>query len=169
MAGQVIGINSQIDTGGQANAGSVGIGFAIPINLVKQVATDIMATGKAQHAWLGVQLSDVDPSLASQTKTGSTYGAMVAKVTTGSPAAKSGLTGATGETTIGGQSYAVGGDVIVQANGTKITSVKDLQAVVSAMKPGDKLELVVKTSAGDTKNITVTLGDQPQDPTALAG
>jgi len=169
MAGQVIGINSQIDTGGQANSGSVGIGFAIPINLVKQVATDIMATGKAQHAWLGVQLSDVDPTLASQTKIGSDYGAMIAKVTTDSPAAKAGLKGATGETTIGGQSYAVGGDVIVQANGKKIASVKDLQAVVSAMKPGDKLELVIKTSSGQTKNITVTLGDQPQDPTALAG
>ena len=169
MSGQVIGINSQIDTGGQANSGSVGIGFAVPINLVKQVTADIMATGKAQHAWLGVQLSDVDPTLASQTKIGSDYGAMVANVTTGSPAAKAGLTGATGETTIGGQSYAVGGDVIVEANGDKIEGVKDLQAAVSSLKPGDKLELVVKTSNGDTKNITVILGDQPQDPTALAG
>ena len=169
MSGQVIGINSQIDTGGQANSGSVGIGFAVPINLVKQVTADIMATGKAQHAWLGVQLSDVDPTLASQTKIGSDYGAMVANVTTGSPAAKAGLTGATGETTIGGQSYAVGGDVIVEANGDKIEGVKDLQAAVSALKPGDKLELVVKTSNGDTKTITVILGDQPQDPTALAG
>jgi len=169
MSGQVIGINSQIDTGGQANSGSVGIGFAIPINLVKQVAADIMATGKAQHAWLGVQLSDVDPTLASQTKIGSDYGAMVANVTTGSPAAKAGLKGATGETTIGGQSYAVGGDVIIEANGAKIEGVKDLQSAVSSLKPGDKLELVVKTSNGDTKNITVILGDQPQDPTALAG
>ena len=169
MSGQVIGINSQIDTGGQANSGSVGIGFAVPINLVKQVTADIMATGKAQHAWLGVQLSDVDPTLASQTKIGSDYGAMVANVTTGSPAAKAGLTGATGETTIGGQSYAVGGDVIVEANGDKIEGVKDLQAAVSALKPGDKLELVIKTSNGDTKTITVILGDQPQDPTALAG
>ena len=169
MSGQVIGINSQIDTGGQANSGSVGIGFAVPINLVKQVTADIMATGKAQHAWLGVQLSDVDPTLASQTKIGSDYGAMVANVTTGSPAAKAGLTGATGETTIGGQSYAVGGDVIVEANGDKIEGVKDLQAAVSSLKPGDKLELVVKTSTGETKNITAILGDQPQDPTALAG
>ena len=169
MSGQVIGINSQIDTGGQANAGSVGIGFAVPINVVKQVTADILATGKAQHAWLGVQLSDVDPTLASQTKIGSDYGAMVANVTTGSPAAKAGLTGATGETTIGGQSYAVGGDVIVEANGDKIEGVKDLQAAVSALKPGDKLELVIKTSNGDTKTITVILGDQPQDPTALAG
>ena len=169
MDGKVIGINSQIDTGGQANSGNVGIGFAIPINLVKEVASQLMNGGKAQHAWLGVQLTNVDPTLASQVKIGSDYGAMIAKVTKGSPADKAGLTGSTGEVTIGGQTYAIGGEVVVEANGKKIENVTDLQAVVSAGKPGDKLDLTVKTSDGQSKQITVTLGDQPQDPTALAG
>ena len=168
MNGRVIGINSQIDTGGTGN-GNVGIGFAVPVDLVKQVASELMATGKAQHAWLGVQLTDVDPTLASQVKIGSDYGAMIANVTQGSPAAKAGLTGATGEVTIKGKTYAIGGDVVVEANGNKVENVADLQAVVSAGKPGDKLELTLKTSKGETKQITVTLGDQPQDPTALAG
>ncbi len=168
MQGRVIGINSQINTGGTGD-GNVGIGFAVPINLVKQVVSDLMTTGKAQHAWLGVQLSEVNPTLASQVKIGSDFGAMIAKVTPNSPAAKAGLTGATGETTIQGQTYAIGGDVVVEANGTKIETIKDLQAAVSALKPGDKLELVMKTSTGATKNVTVTLGDQPQDPIALAG
>ncbi len=168
MQGRVIGINSQIDTGGTGD-GSVGIGFAVPINLVKQVVSDLMTTGKAQHAWLGVQLSEVNPTLASQVKIGSDFGAMIARVAPNSPAAKAGLTGATGETTIQGNTYAIGGDVVVEANGTKIETIKDLQAAVSALKPGDKLELVMKTSTGATKNVTVTLGDQPQDPIALAG
>ncbi len=168
MQGRVIGINSQINTGGTGD-GNVGIGFAVPINLVKQVVSDLMTTGKAQHAWLGVQLSEVNPTLASQAKIGSDFGAMIAKVAPNSPAAKAGLTGATGETTIQGQTYAIGGDVVVEANGTKIKTIKDLQAAVSALKPGDKLELVMKTSTGATKNVTVTLGDQPQDPIALAG
>ncbi len=168
MQGRVIGINSQINTGGTGD-GNVGIGFAVPINLVKQVVSDLMTTGKAQHAWLGVQLSEVNPTLASQAKIGSDFGAMIAKVAPNSPAAKAGLTGATGETTIQGQTYAIGGDVVVEANGTKIETIKDLQAAVSALKPGDKLELVMKTSTGATKNATVTLGDQPQDPIALAG
>ncbi len=168
MNGKVIGINSQIDTGGTGN-GNVGIGFAIPINLVKQVASQLMNGGQAQHAWLGVQLTDVDPTLASQVKIGSDYGAMIAKVTKGSPADKAGLTGATGEVTISGQTYAIGGEVVVEANGQKIENVADLQAVVSAGKPGDQLNLTVKTSDGQTKQITVTLGNQPQDPTALAG
>ncbi len=168
MQGRVIGINSQINTGGTGD-GNVGIGFAVPINLVKQVVSDLMTTGKAQHAWLGVQLSEVNPTLASQAKIGSDFGAMIAKVAPNSPAAKAGLTGATGETTIQGQTYAIGGDVVVEANGTRIETIKDLQAAVSALKPGDKLELVTKTSTGATKNVTVTLGDQPQDPIALAG
>jgi VCBS repeat-containing protein len=168
MNGKVIGINSQIDTGGTGN-GNVGIGFAIPINLVKEVTAQLMNGGKAQHAWLGVQLTNVDPTLASQVKIGSDYGAMIAGVSKGSPADKAGLKGATGEVTIGGQTYAIGGEVVVAANGKKIENVDDLQAAVTAGKPGEKLELTVKTSDGQTKQITVTLGDQPQDPTALAG
>ena len=168
MNGRVIGINSQIDTGGTGN-GNVGIGFAVPVDLVKRVASELMATGKAQHAWLGVQLTDVDPTLASQVKIGSDYGAMIATVTPGSPAAQACLTGATGQVTIKGTTYAIGGDVVVEINGDKIENVADLQAVVSAGKPGDELDLTLKTSEGETKQITVTLGDQPQDPIALAG
>ncbi|MFM7248101.1 MAG: S1C family serine protease, partial [Actinomycetota bacterium] len=167
MRGQVIGINSQIYTGG-TGGGNVGLGYAVPINLVKEVVADLMATGKAQHAWLGVQLSDVDPTLASQVKIGTDQGAMIAGVTEGSPAAEAGLKGATGEITIAGRSYAVGGDVVVEANGQPVASVKDLQAAVAALEPGDELKLVVKRADGSTADITVTLGNQPQDPTALA-
>lgn len=167
MRGQVIGINSQIDTGGTGD-GNVGIGFAVPVDLVKQVASEIMQTGKAQHAWLGVQLSDVDAELASQVKIGTDRGAMIAGITDGSPASKSDLKGATGETTIDGQTYAIGGDVVIEANGTQIDGVKDLQGVVSSLKPGDELDLVVVAQDGTQRTVTVTLGDQPQDPTALA-
>ena len=166
MQGQVIGINSQINTGGTGD-GNVGIGFAIPINLVKQVASDLMATGKAQHAWLGVQLSEVNATLVAQVKVGSDYGAMVAKIAPDSPAAKAGLRAATGQVTIEGATYAIGGDVIIEANGQKIENIEALQTSVTSLKPGDKLELVVKRSDGSTKNITVTLGDQPQAPIAL--
>ena len=167
MAGRVIGINSQIYTGG-TGGGNVGLGYAVPINLVKEVVADLMATGTAQHAWLGVQLSDVDPALAAQVKIGTDTGAMIAGVTEGSPAAEAGLRGATGETTIEGRSYGVGGDVVVKADGKPIASVDELRAAVSAREPGDDLKLVVKRADGSTADVTVTLGNQPQDPTALA-
>ena len=168
MRGRVIGINSQIDTGGTGD-GNVGIGFAIPIDLVKQVASQLMAGGKAQHAWLGVQLTDVTPTLAAQVRIGSDHGAMIAKVTPGSPAQKAGLQGATGSVTIDGQTYAIGGDVIVAANGRRIDDVKALQAAVTALQPGDRLELTVKTADGATRTVTATLGDQPQTSAALGG
>jgi len=164
----VIGINSQIYTGG-TGGGNVGLGYAVPINLVKEVVADLMATGTAQHAWLGVQLSDVDPTLASEVKLGTDRGAMIAGVTAGSPAAEAGLRGATGEVTIEGKSYGVGGDVVVEANGQPIASVDELRALISALEPGDELKLVVKRADGSTADITATLGNQPQDPTALAG
>ena len=168
MQGRVIGINSQIDTGGTGD-GNVGIGFAIPIDLVKQVASQLMNGGKVQHPWLGVQLTDVNPTLASQAKVGSDHGAMIANVTQGSPAEKAGLKGATGEITISGQSYAIGGDIVVKANGQDVNNVKDLQAAVSSLKPGDKLALEVKNADGQSRTVTVTLGNQPQDASALQG
>ncbi len=166
MRGQVIGINSQINTGG-TGSGNVGIGFAVPVDLVKQVASEIMETGKAQHAWLGVQLSDVDEELASQVKVGTDRGAMIAGITEGSPAAKSDLKGATGQTMINGQSYAIGGDVVIEANGARIDDTRDLQGVVSSLKPGAELDLVVVGQDGEQRTVTVTLGDQPQSATAL--
>ena len=69
--------------------------------------------------------------------------------------------------TISGQSYAIGGDVIVAADGRSIADIRALQAVVSGHKPGDRLELTVKGGDGSTRTVTVTLGDQPQTASAL--
>lgn len=164
--GRVIGINTQIISDG---GGSDGIGFAVPVNLAKSVVADIMEFGEAQHSWLGVRLSEVDPTLASEVNTGVDYGAMVAAVTPDSPAAKAGLKGATGEMTIAGTTYAVGGDIVISANGEKIEDVIALQQAVAALNPGDTLTLEVKRAGGDTETIEVVLGNQPQDPIALGG
>jgi S1-C subfamily serine protease len=164
--GRVIGINTQIISDG---GGSDGIGFAVPVNLAKSVVDDIMEFGEAQHSWLGVRLSDVDETLASEADTGVDYGAMIAAVTPDSPAAKSGLRGATGEMTIAGTTYAVGGDIVIAANGEKIEDVISLQQVVGALNPGDTLTLEIKRSGGKTETIEVVLGNQPQEPIALGG
>jgi putative serine protease PepD len=141
--GQVIGITSQIaDSGVNAN---VGVGFAVPINTVKQVTADLKATGSVAHAWLGVSLAPVDPTIAAQAALPVSHGAMIAGVEAGGPAASAGLRAATRRTIIGGMSYGIGGDIVTAVNGTPISSPQDLQSAVEALRAGDKIALAVST------------------------
>ena len=161
--GRVIGVNAQIAASGvDAN---VGVGFAIPIDTARQVAQEIRTTGKAQHAWMGVQLSPVDATLADREGLAVRSGAMVHKVTPNGPAAKAGLRGANRTVVVGGTEYAVGGDIIVAIDGKPIEEFEDLQAIVASKKPGDVLTLDVRRDEGrDEVTIRLTLGDQPQQP-----
>jgi S1-C subfamily serine protease len=159
MQGQVIGINSQIaDSGVDAN---VGVGFAIPIDMVKQIASDLEKNGHVTHAWLGVALSPIDPTLADQVKLAASKGAMVQTVEPGSPAAKAGLRPATDQTVLDGETYAIGGDIITAIDGHPITSVTDLQSAIQGHRSGDVVKLTIARSGGQTTDLTVTLGTQP--------
>jgi S1-C subfamily serine protease len=87
---------------------------------------------------------------------------MVARVTDGSPAAGAGLRGATDEVQVEGMSLATGGDVITEIDGKAIATVEDLQAAISAKRPGDEIELRVIRADGGEETIVVELGNQPQ-------
>lgn len=130
--GKVIGVNVQIDTDSQDNAG---VGFATPIDTVKSVADTLIAGGKVQHAYLGVQIADAT----------STSGAQITTVVSGSPADKAGLQV---------------GDVITAIDGKPIRNADDLTARVNSYKPGDKATLTV-ARIGSTKQVTVTFGQRP--------
>ena len=159
MQGQVIGINSQIaDSGVDAN---VGVGFAIPIDMVKQIASDLEKSGHVSHAWLGVALSPVDPTLADQVKLAADKGAMVQTVEPGSPAAKAGLKPATDQTVLDGETYAIGGDIIIAVDGKQVTSITDLQSAIQGHRSGDVVKLTVARSGGQKTDLSVTLGTQP--------
>jgi S1-C subfamily serine protease len=159
MQGQVIGINSQIaDSGVDAN---VGVGFAIPIDMVKQIASDLEKNGRVSHAWLGISLSPIDATLADQVKLAATKGAMVQSVEPGSPAAKAGLRPATDQTVLDGETYAIGGDIITAIDGKQIASITDLQSAIQAHRAGDVVKLTVARSGGEKAVLTVTLGTQP--------
>lgn len=135
-AGQVIGIDTAIastgggSTGGQS--GNIGVGFAIPSNEAHDVAQQLLTTGHATHAYLGVRITD---------PTGNASGALVASVTKGSPAAKAGLKQ---------------GDLITAVNGTKVTDADDLVAAVRAHSAGDKVT-VHYTRGGSSHTGTATL------------
>ena len=157
--GQVIGVNSQIQTGGGSD-GNVGIGFAIPINTVKTVAAQIIESGHVDHAFLGVTAQAIDPTLARIFRLPTTHGLLVEKVEPQSGAAKGGLKGGTTQVTVAGQSYLLGGDVIVRADGRAVGSLSKLREIVSSKKPGDTIELQVFRGSKQI-TLTVTLGRQP--------
>jgi S1-C subfamily serine protease len=159
-AGQVIGINSQIATGGNGE-GNVGIGFAIPINTVKAAIPQLEKNGKVLHAYLGVSTAQLSPQDAQDLNLPSDKGALVQQVNPGSPAAKAGLHAGNTQTSSG---LVIGGDLIVKIDGKPITKPDDLVAAVSGHKPGDKVQ-VQFYRGGKLKTVTVTLGNRPAGAT----
>jgi S1-C subfamily serine protease len=157
--GKVIGINSQIETG-DSGTGNVGIGFAVPINTVREVASEIIKTGKAQHAYLGVKMQTIDDTLAKSARLPAQKGVILTSVQAGSPASEAGLKGGTRSVVVDGTTYTVGGDVITKANGRQLETADELREIVTSKDPGDKLSLEVHRD-GSTETVTVTLGSQP--------
>jgi S1-C subfamily serine protease len=154
--GQVIGINSQIATGGNGN-GNVGIGFAIPINTVKAAIPQLEKNGKVLHAYLGVSTAAVSKQDAQDLNLPNDKGALVQQVAPGGPAAKAGLRAGNTQTSGG---LVIGGDLIVKIDGKQIASPDDVVSAVSAHKPGDKVQVQVYRG-GKLKTVTVTLGNRP--------
>jgi putative serine protease PepD len=144
LDGQVIGINSAIATSGQ-NSGSIGLGFAIPIDQAKRVAQEIMTSGTATKPVLGVQ-GGADSSSAG------TDGARIAAVQPGSPAAQAGL---------------VTGDVVSKVGDAKVEDFSDLVARIGSYAPGQQVTLTVG-SGGSERTVQVTLGSRP-DQAASTG
>jgi S1-C subfamily serine protease len=157
--GRVIGVNAQIENG-SSGGGNVGVGFAIPSNTVRAIAPQLLAHGHAQHAWLGVSVQTVDPSVAAVAKGVPAHGVLVEKVVKGSPAAKAGLEAGTRQLTVNGESALVGGDAIVSVDGQQVASGGELADAVSAKRPGDHVTLGVARN-GARRSVVVTLGNAP--------
>src|SRR5581483_8168951 len=168
MQGRVIGVNAQIDTGNTGEQGNVGIGFAIPSNTVSTVVGQILATGHAEHPFLGIQPQPITPALGQILHLPVSSGMLLAKVDPGSGAAKAGLKGGTRQVTFAGESYIVGGDVIARIDGRDVSSLAGLRDLISNKKPGDTVTLYVYRSTGlnSWKHMTVhvKLGRQPSSP-----
>ncbi len=147
--GQVIGLNDQIETGnqnGQGQGSSSGVGFATPANSDVRIANQIIKTGKAQNAYVGVSLnSQVQGGAA--ISTASQSGGQ-SPIVPGGPAAKAGLKP---------------GDLITAVNGKKITSVDQFIGTIAGFSPGDTVTLTVKRG-GQSKDVPLTLGAQPSSP-----
>jgi putative serine protease PepD len=139
-SGKVIGIVDQIATNGSSDTSS-GVGFAVPIDLVKSELTSLEAGKSVSHAYLGVSTSDVGST---------TTGALVQSVSSGGPAADAGLRS---------------GDVITKLGSTTIKGTNDLVAAIATQKPGEKVTVTVRRGS-NTSDLTVTLGTQPTQATS---
>lgn len=162
MRGRVIGVNSQIETGG-AGDGNVGIGFAVPSNTVSFVVAKLLADGEVERAFLGVAARPIEPELARTYDLPLRDGLLVETVTEGSGAAKAGIKGGDTPVVVAGESYTLGGDVIVAVDGARLATIADLRDIVSSHAPGDTVSLQIYR--GDKKmTLTVTLGAPPETP-----
>jgi S1-C subfamily serine protease len=157
--GQVIGVNAQIETGG-ASDGNVGIGFAIPINTVKNVVAQLIRHGKVEHPFLGIEGKTLTPQIAQLFHLPVSSGVLVASVRQGTSAAHAGLKPATNQVTVEGESWPAGGDVIVAVDGQRVPTVERLIDVIATKKPGDKIQLEIVRGTS-RKTLSVTLGRQP--------
>jgi putative serine protease PepD len=157
--GEVIGINSQIETGG-GSSGNVGIGFAIPIDTVRNEIDQLMNSGSVEHAFLGISGASITPELAQAINLPVKEGVLVQEVTKGGPSDEAGVEGGETSATIGGAEVALGGDIITEVDGEKVTEMEEIVEIVNGMEPGEELELTLLRD-GKTKSATVTLGDRP--------
>jgi S1-C subfamily serine protease len=159
--GRVIGINSQIETG-SSGGGSVGIGFAVPINTAKSEITQLEKGGTVRGAYLGLVSLTIDGSLAPLNLPVKS-GALVQSVQKGTPAEKAGIHGgASGRE--GGQ-VAVGGDIIVSIDGKKVNGSEDVAEDIHSKKPGETVKIGLLRAKGkggyENKTVSATLGTRP--------
>jgi S1-C subfamily serine protease len=155
--GKVIGINQQIETNSGANDG---VGFAVPASAIEHSVEQLRENGHAEYAYIGVSSSPLYPQLAQKLGIDSDFGAMVASVVPGGPAAKAGLKGADGSLQFQAGEYETGGDVIIEVEGHKVVQPDALIRAVGEKEPGEKLELTILRD-NKRETVDVTLGKRP--------
>ena len=142
LDGKVIGVNSMIIS---PSGGSIGIGFAIPSNLAKNIIDQLKDTGEIERAWLGVRIQEVTEEIAQSLGLTKTYGALVQGLTPDSPA----LSGGVKE-----------GDIIIEFNGKEVESVQTLPKLVAEANIGEQSTVVVWRDEKEVL-LNVNLGKQP--------
>ncbi len=157
--GEVIGINTAIFS---PSGGSVGIGFAIPVNTAKRLIPQLIATGRVRHPWLGIAGITLSPELARALDLPVEKGVLVAQVYPRSPAARGGLRGGQRRVRVGNTILAVGGDIITAADGKPVESMDWLVAYLDDEKEvGQAVELTLRRGK-ETVRLSVTLGELPE-------
>jgi S1-C subfamily serine protease len=157
--GRVIGINSQIETGG-SGGGNVGIGFAIPIDTAKRLVPELEKTGRVDRGFLGVEQPLTIDSSLSDLNLPVDHGVLVQTVTPGSPAAKAGIKGGDIVAQLDNNEIRLGGDIVTAVDGKKLRTGDDLVNVIAGKKKGDKVKIDLLHD-GRKRTVEVTLAARP--------
>ena len=155
--GEVIGVNTAIVTGNALERGNVGIGFAVPINTVREVAAELIDDGKVERPFLGVSVQEIREELADVVRLPVERGLLVRRVIRGSAADRAGLRAGTTRVIVDGEGFVVGGDIIVAVDGDAVRTSSDLREAIAAKKPGETIELEIYRG-GDRRTLDVELG-----------
>ncbi len=159
--GKVVGIDQQINT---TSGGNEGVGFAVPINLVKRSVDQLRENGKVEYAYIGVKSQPLYPQLAEKLDIDAPTGSLISSVVPGGPADEAGLQGSSGENSkieFQGRKVSVGGDTIVAVNGQKLESENDLSRLIATYTPGEDVKLTIIRD-GKEMDVDVTLGARPE-------
>lgn len=161
--GEVIGVNTAIVTGSAIESGNLGISFAVPIDTVREVAAQLIAEGRVERPFLGVGVKEIDQEIAQVFRLPTDRGLIVQEVRRGSAADRAGLRAGTTQVVVAGESYVLGGDVIVRVAGQPVPTENDLRRVITAHKPGDEIEIEIFRGE-ERMTLTTELGQQPTSP-----
>lgn len=159
--GEMIGINTMIYT---PSGGSVGVGFAIPVDTARRVVSDLMKFGMVQRGWIDIVPIQLFPSLVRYAKLPISQGILISRVTSGGNAEEAGLQGGKSTQSVrsGNSVIYLGGDIITGINGEIIATLSDFYGALEATRPGDRIEVEVLRDK-QLKTLKVDLSERPSN------
>jgi putative serine protease PepD len=157
-SGEVIGVSTAIFS---PSGGSVGVGFAVPINTAKRIIPELISRGYVARPFLGISGHEIFPALAQALRLPVKEGLMVVEVTPGSPAHRAGIRGGGKVVQVGNVIVHVGGDIITQVDTVKVRTFEELSDVIDAKRPGDLIRVTVNRQ-GQFNTVEVRLRERPQ-------
>jgi S1-C subfamily serine protease len=157
-SGEVIGVSTAIFS---PSGGSVGVGFAVPINTAKRIIPELITRGYVARPYLGITGHNILPALAQALRLPVTEGIMVVEVTPGSPAQRAGIRGGDRAVQVGNMIVRVGGDIITEVDHVKVRTFEELSDFIDAKRPGDTLTLTFNRQ-GKLTVVEVRLRERPR-------
>jgi putative serine protease PepD len=157
-SGEVIGVSTAIFS---PSGGSVGVGFAVPINTAKRIIPELISRGSVARPYLGITAHDLIPALVQALKLPVKEGIMVVEVIPGSPAQRAGIRGGDRALQVGNMIVRVGGDIITEVDQMKVRSFEDLSDFIDSKQPGDTV-VVTFNRQGKNNVVEVRLRERPR-------